>query len=197
MDRAAKILVVDAQPVYRAGLKAILSGLDNIDILEEASGCDLLKLIKVQNPDILIIDDHTASFNEEFNAFLATVPECRLIVVTKDGHRISGLLNVCCYLHRECQADDITEAIFAILHDLPFVCSRKGNGCGVCPLSNLTSRETEIIRLIAHGRSNKEIANELHISPHTVHSHRKNILKKLKVSSASAVTAYAHRAGIV
>ena len=66
-----------------------------------------------------------------------------------------------------------------------------------CNATILTERESEITALVAKGLTNKEIANQLCLSHHTVHSHRKNIIKKLGVSSVSELTLYALNVGLI
>jgi DNA-binding CsgD family transcriptional regulator len=66
-----------------------------------------------------------------------------------------------------------------------------------CSATNLTLREMDITRLIAEGKTSKEIANQLHISQHTVQTHRKNIMRKLKVNSVSELTLYAVNTGLI
>jgi DNA-binding NarL/FixJ family response regulator len=66
-----------------------------------------------------------------------------------------------------------------------------------CEPTVLTERESEITALIASGLTNKEIAEELHLSHHTVHTHRKNIIKKLGVKSVSELTVYAMNVGLI
>ncbi len=73
----------------------------------------------------------------------------------------------------------------------------EGNDPDDCIPTNLSAREVEILKLIATGYSTARISESLHISIHTVNSHRKNILKKLKLSSPTQLVAYAHEIGLV
>ena len=66
-----------------------------------------------------------------------------------------------------------------------------------CEPTVLTKRETEITALLASGKTNKEVATELCLSPHTVHTHRKNVMKKLNLRSASDITRYAMNTGLL
>ena len=110
------------------------------------------------------------------------------------------------YLTRECDEDEIIHAIFAIAKGEKFYCNKvmdiilnkqynpEDNNCEP---TTLTQRETEITALIAKGMTNKSIAEQLHLSPHTVHTHRKNILRKLGINSVSELTLYAINIGLI
>jgi DNA-binding NarL/FixJ family response regulator len=111
------------------------------------------------------------------------------------------------YLTYECDEDEIIHAIFAISKGEKFYCNKvldivfnkhlynkEGDNCDAI---SLTSRETEIARFIASGLTNREVADKIHLSPHTVHTHRKNIMKKLGVRSASELTIYAIGIGLI
>jgi DNA-binding NarL/FixJ family response regulator len=111
------------------------------------------------------------------------------------------------YLTRQCDEDEIKHAIFAIHKGEKFYCNKvldiilnKAIGKESednCEPTVLSERESEIAVLIAKGFKNKEIADKLCLSHHTVHTHRRNILKKLGVNSASEVTLYALNAGLI
>lgn len=110
------------------------------------------------------------------------------------------------YLTRECDEDEIVHAIFSIAKGEKFYCNKvmdiilnkqispdEDN----CEPTALTQRETEITALIAKGMTNKAVAEQLHLSPHTVHTHRKNILRKLGINSVSELTLYAINVGLI
>src|SRR5690606_17652953 len=102
------------------------------------------------------------------------------------------------YLTRQCDEAEITHAIFAIAKGENFYCNKVLdiilNKSYVdeselnCEPTALTERENEITALIASGLTNKEIGEKLHLSHHTIHTHRKNIVKKLGVKSISELT---------
>jgi DNA-binding NarL/FixJ family response regulator len=111
------------------------------------------------------------------------------------------------YLTYECDEDEIIHAIFAISKGEKFYCNKVldivfnkhlyNKEDDNCDAVSLTSRETEIARFIASGLTNREVADKIHLSPHTVHTHRKNIMKKLGVRSASELTIYAIGIGLI
>ena len=106
---------------------------------------------------------------------------------------------------RSCSEDEIINAIFSIAKGEKFFCNKvvdvilnkhlyqKEEDCAATVLSG---REAEVTGLIASGLTNKEIATELFLSSHTIHTHRKNIMRKLKLKSVSELTIYAINTGL-
>lgn len=109
------------------------------------------------------------------------------------------------FLTRECDPDEIKHAVFSISKGEKFFCNKvldlilnkEKHELDDCEPTVLSKRENEIASLIAQGLTNKEVAEQLHLSHHTVHTHRKNILRKLKINSASELTLYAFRMGLI
>lgn len=107
------------------------------------------------------------------------------------------------YLTRECDEDELIHAIFAVTNGEKFYCNKvldiilEKRESMDCNATILTERESEITALVAKGLTNKEIGNQLCLSHHTVHSHRKNIIRKLGVNSVSELTLYALNVGLI
>ena len=109
------------------------------------------------------------------------------------------------FLTKECDETEILDAVMATAKNERFFCSKilnyilekSFNKSISCKPSPLSQREVEIVRLIAKGLIAKEIADRLNLSTHTVYTHRKNIMSKLKVKSASELVLYAVNNGIV
>ena len=107
----------------------------------------------------------------------------------------------------ECDEEEIIHAIFAIYKGEKFYCNKVldivfnkhlfKKEDDNCEPTNLTVRETEITILITKGNTNKEVAELIHLSPHTIHTHRKNIMKKLGLKSVSELTIYAISTGLI
>ena len=110
------------------------------------------------------------------------------------------------FLTKQCDEEEILDAIKATAKGDKFYCHKildliiersfpsKSENCNATPLS---PREKEILTLVAKGKIAKEIAAELHISPHTIYTHRKNILKKLKLTSPTEMIVYALEHGLI
>src|SRR5690606_10276647 len=111
------------------------------------------------------------------------------------------------YLTYECDEDEIIHAVFALKKGEKFYCNKvldivlnkhlykKENES--CEPTSLSERETQIVKLLARGQTNKQVAEKLIISPHTVHTYRKNIMKKIGVRSISELTIYCVSIGLI
>jgi DNA-binding NarL/FixJ family response regulator len=212
-----RIILADAQPVFREGIKSILAGQGNFHTIREAGNTrELIPALKFFQPDILILDYNPAYFDyEELNSVLLIIPKCKVIILSsqkKKRHILKSLeLNVYGYLTKECRLNDIQKAINAAVHGEKFFCtfivdvlladrrsaSESEKHTPPNLTDDLTGREIEIIRQIAGGKANKEIASELHLSPHTIHTHRRNIMKKLNLHSAVELSTFAIKKGLV
>ena len=207
-----KILHANANVLMASGLNAILSrggGIDSIhNAVDEQS---LFESLDCSNFDLVVIDPLSSS--ERFT--IATTlklkekyPDKKVLIIS-EIHSPQNVLQILekgvqGYLTRQCDAAEITHAIFAIAKGEKFYCNKvidialnKEFDPENCEPTSLTERENEITALIASGFTNKEIGEKLHLSHHTVHSHRKNILKKLGIKSVSELTVYAMSVGLI
>jgi len=218
MNKADKIriMLADAQPVFREGIKSMLTSGEKPYIIREAGNSrELGPAMKTFRPDILILDYNPSYFDYgELYADLSDIPSCKVFIISslkKKRHVLKALeLNVHCYLTKETGLEDIDKALHAILHGEKFFCTfvldilledRKPPPASPPPsppeIQILTGRETDIVKRIASGKANKEIAAEMNLSPHTVHTHRRNIMKKLQLHSAVEVYGFAVKNGII
>jgi len=184
-------------------------GIDSIDnAVDEQS---LFANLDETNYDLVVIDPLSSS--ERFT--VATTlklkekyPDKKVLIIS-EIHSPQNVLQILekgvqGYLTRQCDAAEITHAIFAITKGEKFYCNKvidialnKEFDPENCEPTSLTERENEITTLIASGLTNKEIGEKLHLSHHTVHTHRKNILKKLGIKSVSELTVYAMSVGLI
>lgn len=199
--KEVKIILADNQPIYREGIKNLFTPFSHLNIVEEVSeGEELRVSLEKYAPEILIIDYRKEYF--EKNNVLEWLKEhsnCKVIILSSQDKKYeifrSLQLNVYAYLTKESGGDQIISAVEGALKDKKFFCDfvlklmLQQRGTSSVNVEKLTKRELEIAQLIAKGKKNKEIAEELIVSPHTVHTHRKNILKKLNVSSAVELSA--------
>ena len=207
-----KILHANANVLMASGLNAILNkggGIDSIDnAVDEQS---LFANLDETNYDLVVIDPLSSS--ERFT--VATTlklkekyPDKKVLIISEihSPQKVLQILEkgVQGYLTRQCDAAEITHAIFAITKGEKFYCNKvidialnKEFDPENCEPTSLTERENEITTLIASGLTNKEIGEKLHLSHHTVHTHRKNILKKLGIKSVSELTVYAMSVGLI
>jgi DNA-binding NarL/FixJ family response regulator len=145
-------------------------------------------------PDLGIFFWDHPDMSAQLNRFRKDFPECALIFVLENPEIPKPLMSLGTigtgYLSRHCEADEIRDAILKVSEGLHFRCHRVHfpERLQAVPLSD---RELEILILIAKGLTTAEIAESLFLSPHTVHTHRKRIFKKLSIRSASEATRYA------
>lgn len=210
------IAIADAQPVFRKGLITFLDDKPEYSVISEASNTqELVRILNEYRPDILILDFNVRFFDANtLNQTLQKLSSCKVIIISsqeKPWQIYKSLeLNVYCYLTKECGFPEIFKAINSAVKGEKFICNyimevllenkviqSNNNELYDCQPQVLTAREIEITRLVAKGHKNKDIADILSLSPHTIHTHRKNILKKLGINSALELTNYAYKIGII
>ena len=203
------VLIVDPQYLTRNGLFHLLDNLDglNIEMKEDVKTDQDYSGYNVIITDYL--EPYTTTVKNGFRENLLEKYTDKLLVISADQNklRIKELINMGApgYLTKDCTPDEILSAVEMIAKGNRFYCNKvlellthvEGNDPDDCVPTNLSSREVEILKLIAKGLSTAKIADQLHISVHTVNSHRKNILKKLKLTSPTQLVAYAHEIGLV
>lgn len=204
-----RILICDDHPVVREGLVAILETQPDFQIIGIASdGYQAIALAQALRPDVILLDLEMPGLDgvEALHAIRAGNPAVRVIVFTAydtDG-RILGAIQAGArgYLLKGAPREELFHAV-RVVHAggsllEPEVASRLIRRAGQMPLSEpLTERETEVLRLMAQGLQNKEIASRLIISERTVKFHVSAILAKLGAGNRTEAVALAHQLGLV
>jgi len=204
-----KILIVDDHSVVRQGLRMFLSLDPDLEVVGEASnGQEAIEMVEKLNPDVVlmdllmpVMDGITATqiirrdFSQSEVVALTSVLEDASVVNAVRAGAIG-------YLLKDTQADELCRAIKAAAAGQVQLSPRAAERLMReirAPESpeKLTERETEVLRLLASGMANKEIALEMHISETTVKTHVSNILMKLGVPSRTQAALYAVRIGLV
>ncbi len=188
-----EVLLCDNQLLTSEGLMAVLQHAENIKVIGEGKSITEIEQLAINlKPHVIIIDPF---YNHFAVAAIKNIQEqfafAKILVLSnrqqKEG--IIELINIGLkhYVCKECSYTDIILAIYATAKDEQFYCKTtiqtlfgdqpelKGNS----DTSMLSARETEIIHLISAGMTNKEIAEKLFLSIHTIKTHRKNIIKKI------------------
>ncbi|TXK50498.1 response regulator transcription factor [Pontibacter qinzhouensis] len=192
------ILVSEANLLVRKGLQVLLTEHEELEVVGKAESLQELQLLveKLQ-PRVVTIDCGQADIFSAsvVQAFREEYPQTNWLVITaeKDKDCILDALRcgVCSYILKDCGAQEIVNAVFATARGDKYMCSNVLEVLFSEPkplkaeaeAEALTARETEIIQLIAAGNSTMQIADMLHLSYHTINSHRKNILRKLQIKS--------------
>jgi DNA-binding NarL/FixJ family response regulator len=215
MSMDIKILLADDHAFTRVGVKNTLESEPGYRVVAEAeNGREAVHLVLEHHPDVVVLDISMPELNglDATQQILEHHPETKVIILSmhSDKRFVENALTAGAsgYLLKDCAIDEIVLAMKHIL---------KGN-CYLSPAitgvvveqyrkpqqmddrnnsSNpLTTREREVLQLIAEGKTTKEIAEELHISTKTVEARRKQIMDKLDIHSIAQLTKYAIREGI-
>jgi DNA-binding NarL/FixJ family response regulator len=207
------VAIADSQYLIRVGLTHLLNTRKEVDVVGEAANRkSLYQLLKSKQPDVLIFDyNKPDTFDkEDLGKVRKLSPKTGILIISADDNRqsIYDVLEkgVNSFLTKECDEDEIFKAIKATSRGEKFFCSKVldfllqksfGTEPKDCHAIPLTIREVEIVKLVAGGKTAKEISEEINISTHTIYTHRKNIMKKLKMNSTSELVLYAVRHGLV
>lgn len=208
-----RILLADDHDVVRRGLRAILEEQPNWEICAEAvTGREAVEKTKKSKPDIVVLDFGMPELNglEATRQILKVAPETEVVILTV--HESETLIRELFaagargYVLKSDAGRDLVAAVESLSQHKLFFTSKVGeivleglgkNGLleqGVGRLrKHLSAREQEIVRLLAEGKSNKEIGAILNISVKTVETHRANIMRKLDIHSISDLVHYAIR----
>ncbi len=214
MDQSIDIVVADAHFLSRLGLKQLLSDKDNLTIVGEVlNEKELFELMSRKKPKVIIMDyNQPGNFsNNTITAILSEKPSPNILVITNDQDKnsIDKVLEsgVNSFLTKNCGEQEILDAIVATSRGERFFCAKildhlleKSYAKTVDKPATkvpLTPREIEIVGLVSKGLVAKEIADKLHLSTHTVYTHRKNIMKKLGLNTSSELVLYALNNGII
>ena len=209
-----KIFVVDDHPIFINGIVSLLKGAEGFKIVGTAgNGIELLEKIPQTKPDIILMDinmplmdgiEATKKVKEKF-------PDIKVIMLTR---LIKELLEIGArgYVLKNISRDDLINALDIVSKGRPYldpnvqekmiegisnIDEQKEDLEDAKLIENITSREMEILQLIALGLTSQDISNRLFISKNTVETHRKNLLGKLNVKNTAALLKYAYKHKLV
>jgi DNA-binding NarL/FixJ family response regulator len=204
----SRVLMVDDHPVVLAGLKALVDADPDFEVVGKArDGRTALRLAKELLPDIVVLDISLPELNgiEVATALLAERPECRVLVLTVHEERayLRQLVEagVGGYLLKRSAADELIRAMHAVMAGGVYLdpaiaakaVGRSGRSAHAQSgqATELSERETDVLRLVAGGHSNKEISSRLNISVKTVETYKARAMEKLGFRSRVDVVRYA------
>jgi two-component system, NarL family, response regulator NreC len=216
MGEKYRILLVDDQTILREGIKSLLSFQANLEVIGEAGdGLEAVRLVDKLQPNLVLMDLSMPIMSgvEAIQEIRKKWPEMKLLVLTvnESEEYIATTLRAGAdgYVLKDSNRVELLQAINNVLSGKrvlsPGVSQKvidgylegKKDKAIQSTWDTLTLREREILKLIGEGHKNKDIAEILCISPNTVEKHRSNIMEKLDLHSASALTAYAIEKGLV
>lgn len=212
-----KVLLADDHTVVREGLRLILESAEDIQVVGEVeNGRQAVQVAKRLLPDVIVLDVVMPLLNgvEATRQMIKEVPTAKVLVLSSycDDDRVQQLIEAGAtgYLVKQTAANEllvaIREAYKGNAFFSPCISKRLLEQCrevmargGTIPHKGprLTSREAEVLQLIAEGYANKQIADELHISIKTVEKHRQQVMHKLNIHEVASLTRYAVAQGII
>jgi DNA-binding NarL/FixJ family response regulator len=194
-----RIVHADDHPMVRQGLGRIINGVAGLAVIGEAGdGLELLSLLKTVTPHMVILDISMPNLSgiEAARAIKKKYPEVKILVLTMYREYLHQALSAGAdgYLLKEDADQDLFSAIEHIRQGRVYLSPRLTGvllGDRTSSSEPLTARGKEVLKLIAGGKSNKEIAEILVISTRTVESHRANIMAKLGLNNTADLVKYA------
>ncbi|WP_209445865.1 response regulator [Paenibacillus etheri] len=213
MEEAIKVLLVDDHEMVRIGLAAVLGTEDGIEVVGEAgSGEEGIRLAQEYNPDVVLMDLVMDGMDgiETTKQLMKQYPDIKVIVLTSylDDEKMYPVIEAGAfsYLLKTSRASEVADAIRAAARGQSVLESQvaskmmnrfRNNAKGESPAyKELTEREMEVLRLLAQGKSNQDIADQLIIGIKTVKFHVTNILAKLGVEDRTQAAIYAYKNGL-
>ena len=205
-----RIALADDHNVVRQGLRALLEGVKDFRVVGEArDGKEMVELVLREKPDVAVVDLAMPSLNgvEATRRIVRDMPAVKVLVLSmytgEEYVREALSAGAGGYLVKDSAADDLVEAIRLVARGAQFLspaiahlAAPPGKGTA-SPLDRLTSREREVLQLIAEGNSNKEIAARLQLSVKTIEAHRTNLMTKLDIHDTASLTRFAIARGLV
>jgi DNA-binding NarL/FixJ family response regulator len=206
-----RILLADDHAVVRQGFKMILNAQADMEIVGEAgNGREAVDLVERLKPDVVVMDVAMPELNgiEATRRVSEVSPHTRIIALSmhKDSVYVREVLRAGArgYLLKDSGAGDLVSAIRAVARGEGYLSPAVSNAVlddyrrhVTNPIDLLSSREREVLQMLAEGRTNKEIATILNLSVYTVDAHRGRIMEKLNLHSINELVRFAVRNGLI
>jgi len=206
-----RILLADDHAVVRQGFKMILGAQPDMEIVGEAgNGRDAVELAEQLRPEVVVMDVAMPELNgiEATRRITDALPHTRILALSmhKDSVYVRETLRAGArgYLLKDSPAGDLLAAVRAVASGQGYLSPEVSNAVlddyrrhVSNPIDLLTSREREVLQMLAEGKTNKEIAGVLNLSVYTVDAHRGRIMEKLNLHSINELVRFAVRNGLV
>ena len=205
-----RVVIVDDHAILRAGLRRVLEAEPDIEVVGEAESADraVFEAISSQ-PDIVLMDVMMPGKTgiEGMPAVLTAVPDVKVLVLSMQDDpyyvREAFAVGAAGYVLKEAADTELVEAVRRAAAGEIYLNPRLGAALAAAPSGpagppdDLTAREVDVLRLIALGHTNSEIAGQLYLSVRTVESHRAHIQQKIRLTSRAELVRYALEHGLV
>lgn len=209
-----RVLLADDHQIMREGLRSLLAKEEEIEVVSEATnGREAIELARKQKPDVVVMDITMPDLNgiEATQRIVSLDPAPRVLALSmhSDKRFITQMLRAGAsgFLLKDCALEELAFAIRTVathrIYLSPAIAGvvtqelvhpMTSTDSGVC--SPLTSREREVLQLLAEGHGTKEVAGMIDVSVKTVETHRQNVMTKLNLHSVAELTKYAVREGL-
>ncbi len=214
MNEIIRVLIADDHTIVRSGVRLLLEAETDIEVVGEAlDGKEALALVEQLHPNVVLMDIAMPGVDglEATKKIMSQWPETRILVLTM--HRSDEYFfemikaGASGYVLKGAETNELIHALRVVAKGevflYPSMAGKLVKGYlssldgSKNALSNLSKREQEILRLLADGYTNKEIAEKLFVSPSTVHTHRSNLMNKLNLNSRRDLIEYTRQKGIL
>ena len=203
-----RVVLADDHDLVRSGIKALLATVDGVQVIAEArNGAELLALLDTVQPDVVMTDISMPGMDgiTAIAEIHSRHPEVKVLVLsmydTVDFVKRAVANGACGYLMKDAPPFELEQALRSVMATGSYfsaaVAQRLLQPSEPTVDDELTQRQVEILTLIAQGKSAKEIAFELGLSPKTVDVHRARIMERLRLNDIASLTRYAVRKGLV
>ena len=214
MSALVRVLLADDHTLVRAGIRALLNELPGVQVVAEAGdGREAVELAKAHQPNLILMDISMKGLNgiEATAQVKRELPEVRVIILSmhaSEEHVAQALrAGASGYMLKDAATQELALAVAAVMRGEAYLSpliskqvvesyvQRRGADNG--PLDMLTSRQRQILQLIAEGKSTKQIAHLLSLSVKTVETHRAQLMERLEIRDVPGLVRYAVRVGLV
>jgi DNA-binding NarL/FixJ family response regulator len=209
-----RLLLADDHTLVRAGIRSLLAGIPNVEVVGEASdGHEALRQVQETHPHLVLLDIMMPGLNglEALARIHRDHPDVRVIILSMNAaeeYVLQALrAGASGYLLKNVSPSELAMAVKAVAagetylaasvsrHVIDAYLKRTGSPAG--PLDSLTSRQREILQMIAEGRTTKEIAKRLDLSVKTVETHRTQLMDRLGIHDIAGLVRFAIREGLI
>ena len=216
VEGKTKVVIVEDHKLFREGLKSLLSDKEGVEVVGEAGdGIEAIRIVKRCLPDIMLLDLSMPKMNgiSVMKEIKSQFPETKIMALTiheSDQYVLEAFeAGADGYCLKDAGRNELMVAVDSVLQGKRYISPSISENVLEGYLSgrkrlksrtswdSITQREREVLKLLGEGFQNKEISDMLHISVKTVEKHRANIMNKLDLHNAAALTAYAIEHGLV